>query len=539
MARARRRDRLRAAMSQDSSAQLESLVTALTRQFQAQGLTTERFDTHISTVLLAGSHAYKFKKPVDFGFLDFSTLERRRHFCMRELTLNLRHAPGLYEDVVPITPGPTLGGDGPAIEYALRMRRFASDARLDVALARGQVRADDLTDIARTLAAAHAQAAGAPPLGSFGTPTLIHHQLFAGLDVLADVMPRLDDLRSALERAHRERIAAFETRLQGGHVRDCHGDLHLTNLVRHGGRWQAFDCIEFDDELRYIDTASDLAFLLMDFDVRAHTVYANQLLNDYLDTSSDYGALSVLDFYLPYRSVVRAKVARLSADGSGSTTDHDARRRARRHLELVSRYLAPRPSPALYLTHGVSGSGKSWIAARIAGARGFIHLRSDIVRKRLAGLAPDAQSGSATGGGIYGEAQTAATYERLAHLAALVLAQGYSVIVDASCLRAAQRAPFEAIARAQGVRYTLIDCTAPREVLEARIETRRAVGRDPSEATVAVLARQLDGREPLSTHERRMAIAIRDLEDEAEVRNLPGGGRLCAATGPGAVRVTQ
>lgn len=526
-------------MSRDSSTPLESLVTALTRQFQAQGLTTERFDTHISTVLLAGSHAYKFKKPVDFGFLDFSTLERRRHFCMRELTLNLRHAPDLYEDVVPITPGPTLGGDGPALEYALRMRRFASDARLDVALARGQVRADDLTEIAHTLAASHAQAPGAPPLGNFGTPTLVHHQLFAGLDVLADVAPRLDGIRAALERAHRERIAAFEARLQGGHVRDCHGDLHLTNLVRHAGHWQAFDCIEFDDALRYIDTASDLAFLLMDFDVREHTVYANQLLNDYLDASGDYAALSVLDFYLPYRSVVRAKVARLGADGSGSAEDQDARRRARRHLDLVGRYLAPRPPPALYVTHGVSGSGKSWVAARVAGARGFIHLRSDVERKRLAGLKPDARTASVTGGGIYGESQTAATYERLARLAALVLAQGYSVIVDASCLRAAQRAAFEAIARAQGARYTLIDCTAPRAVLEARIEARRAAGRDPSEATVDVLARQLDGREPLSAHERRLAIAIRDLEDAAEVRNLPGGGRLCAATGPGAARVTR
>ena len=514
-------------MSTHDAAPLEALVTALLRQFAADGVPVERFDTHISTVLLAGEFAYKFKKAVNFGFLDFSTLDRRHHYCTLELALNRRHAPALYVDVLPVTPGPTLGGDGPALEYVVRMRRFATDDRLDIALARGVVRTADITAIAHGLATAHAQAPGMPPLGNFGSPTLIRSQLLAGFDVLADLAPDLPALQGALAAAHAAKAAAFEDRLQRGHVRDCHGDLHLSNIVHYNGHWLPFDCIEFDDGLRYIDTASDLAFLLMDLDVREHVPYANQLLNDYLDASGDYTALAVLDYYLLYRTIVRAKVAAIEArDGSESTGTDDARRRAARHLALARRYLTPRAAPALYLAHGVSGSGKSWTAARLARARGFIHLRSDVERKRLAGLSSRAASGSELDAGLYASVHTEATYARLVTLADAVLAQGHTVVVDASFLQAAQRARFAELADRRGVHFTIIDCDAPREVLEARIRARGATGEDPSEATTAVLARQLATRQALSASERRHVIAASDVLDEQALRQLPGGDRV-------------
>ena len=318
---------------------LDVLVTALAARFAASGVATERFDTHISTVLVAGDHAYKFKKPVNFGFLDFSTLARRAHYLALELSLNRRLAPALYIDVLPVTAGPVLDGSGEPIEYALRMRRFATDDRLDRALARGDVRSSDITAIAHLMAAAHQSAGAASALDDFGTPTLVRSQLLSGLDPLADVAPDLAHLRVALSDRHAACVAALEDRLQCGHVRDCHGDLHLSNFVRHEGRWLAFDCIEFSSELRFIDTASDLAFPLMDLDVREHAIYANQMLNDYLASTGDYGLLSVLDFYLLYRTIVRAKVARLSY--RDEATDPDAHRRTLLHLALARRYLAP------------------------------------------------------------------------------------------------------------------------------------------------------------------------------------------------------
>lgn len=506
---------------------LEALIVALGEQFAREGLTVERFDTHISTVLLAGEHAYKFKKPVDFGFLDFSTLARRRHYCERELELNRRHAPGIYLDVLPVTAGPTLGGEGPALEYTLRMRRFATADRLDMVLARGEVQDADLTALAQMLAASHAHAAGAPPVGTYGSPTLIRHQLLAGLECLGDIDPDLSGLLRELDGACTATVAAFEQRLQTGHVRDCHGDLHLTNLVRHAGHWSAFDCIEFDDELRYIDTASDLAFLLMDLDVRGQFTFANRLLNDYLEASGDHAALSVLRYYLVYRTVVRAKVARLAADGSGDAADRDARARATRHLALARRYLDEQAAPALFLMHGVSGSGKSWVARRLADVLGCVHLRSDVERKRLAGLAPGADSGSAPDSGLYTPDSTAATYARLLHLADTVLGHAYPVIVDATCLQAAQRAPFAALAREHGCPYVIIDCDAPREVLEARIRARQAAGEDPSEATTEVLARQLAQRESLSAKEQHHVVRADGLlADAPRLRALPGRGRL-------------
>jgi uncharacterized protein len=499
---------------------LATLVDALAQRFSAQGLVTERFDTHISTVLLAGAHAYKFKKPVDFGFLDFSTLERRRHYCEVELTLNRRYAPDLYLDVLPVTAAGSLDGDGPAVEFALRMRRFATDDRLDRALARGSVRSEDITAIAQMLAHTHQRAGSAPLPGDFGAPTLVRSQLLSGLEVLAGVSTDPVGLRETLDARCAARVAALEDRVQGGHIRDCHGDLHLTNIMRHAGHWQPFDCIEFSDELRYIDTASDLAFLLMDLDVREHGIYANQLLNDYLAASGDYGLLAVLDLYLVYRTIVRAKVACLG------TAEADQRARASRHLDLARRYLAARPAPALSITHGVSGSGKSWVATRIAGARGFVHIRSDHERRRLAGLAAGATSHSELGAGLYAVQQTEATYARLAHLAGAILRLGYSVIVDATFLQARQRDRFRELARETGAHFTILDCEASRPVLEARLRARAADGRDPSEATPAVMARQLETRQALSGYERRLAIRSVELEDDAAVMRLPGGDRV-------------
>lgn len=506
---------------------LEGLVDALARQFEAGGVATERFATHVSLVLLAGDYAYKFKKPVDFGFLDFSTLAKRAHFCALELALNRRLAPGIYVDVQPVSigpSGPVLGGEGTPVEYALRMRRFATSDRLDEVLSRGALREADITAIAAQIAEAHGHAHGAPATSPFGAPTLVRRQMLDGLDVLAAVVPDHAALLQRLESACASHVAAIEDRLQRGHVRDCHGDLHLSNLVRWRGRWLPFDCIEFSDELRYIDTASDLAFPLMDLDVRGASGFGNRLLNEYLTASGDFGALSVLDLYCVYRSVVRAKVACL-AGAAAAVGEDGPLRRAREHVALARRYLDRPRAPALLITHGVSGSGKSWLAARIAAARGFVHLRSDHERRRLAGLALGAPSHSGLEGGLYAAGRTDATYERLARLAGIVLGAGHSVIVDATFLRGRHRAALRGVADACAATCAILDCDAPPDVLRERVRRRQREGGDPSEATLEVLERQLRSREPLTEAERAVARPAADA-DGAFIAALPGSDRL-------------
>jgi len=514
-------------MAERDTDALRALVDALARRFEAAGEPTERFETHISIVLLAGDFAYKFKKPVDFGFLDFSTLARRAHFCALELALNRRHAPALYVDVLPVTEGPSLNSPGKAIEYALRMRRFATAERLDQVMQRGALASGDLAAIAAALADAHANAAPAPPSSVFGTPTLVRRQMLDGLSVVTDALPDGGELLEALEALCLGNVAAVEDRLQSGHVRDCHGDLHLSNIVRFEGRWLPFDCIEFSDELRYIDTASDLAFLLMDLDVRGHDAAANRLLNEYLTVSGDFGALSVLKLYCVYRSVVRAKVARLQ-QGATPEAASEAAQKARAHVALARRYLARAGSPALYITHGVSGSGKSWLASRVTSARGFVHIRSDYERRRLAGLALDAASHSGIDSGLYATASTDATYQRLAQVASTILRAGCSAVVDASFLRARHRAALEAVARECGAHFGIFDCEAPAEVLRERIVARRHAGRDPSEATLEVLDYQLRTRDMLTARERGHALQATALDD-ASLAALPGCGRIPGA----------
>ncbi|MEX2479329.1 MAG: phosphotransferase, partial [Gammaproteobacteria bacterium] len=275
---------------------------------------SRRHDTHISAVILAGSHAWKFKKPVDFGFVDFTTLERRRHFCDREIELNRRFAPTLYEGVEAVTAADDAG----VVEYAVRMRRFEAAATLDQLVSADAVEADEIAAFARELAAIHAGLAAVDPGSPYGQAALACQQILAAtaapLD--AELPPRFAVQLAATVEGLRDELAA---RKSAGHVRDCHGDLHLTNIVRFEGRLVAFDCIEFNDELRIIDTLSDAAFLLMDLDHYGAGSLANAFFNHYIEASGDHAGLQVLPLYLAYRSLIRAKVALLgeTRDGRG------------------------------------------------------------------------------------------------------------------------------------------------------------------------------------------------------------------------------
>ena len=365
--------------------------------------------THAAYVVLTGEYAYKVKKPVNLGFLDFSTLEKRHFFCHEELRLNSRHTPDVYLAVVPIVAHHgafRLGaGAGEIVDYALKMRQFPQSGLLSALFARGELTLEHMTQLGQRVAAMHAldptdlaiQAFGAlDAIGQVIADNYRSGQAYIGRDQTAQQHAETKAFTDALLRDHPE---WFAQRQADGMIRECHGDLHLNNVYYQAGEMHPFDCIEFNPAFRNIDVLYDVAFMLMDLDVREHAIFANQLLNDYLAATGDYGLLSVLDLYLVYRTIVRAKVARLAADDMAQ--DPEAHHRALLHLDLARRYLTPRAAPALYITHGVSGSGKSWVATRIARARGFVHVRSDHERRRLAGLAPAAASHSEQDQGLY------------------------------------------------------------------------------------------------------------------------------------------
>jgi aminoglycoside phosphotransferase family enzyme/predicted kinase len=452
-------------------------------------------ETHISWVLLTGEYAYKIKKPVDFGFLDFSTLQRRRHFCQEELRLNRRFAEMLYVDVVAITRdrgAARIGGDGEVIEYAVRMRQFPSEMQLDRLLASGQMLSDELAQFGEELARVHAALPQCDASSAFGTAAAvlapvrenfaqIRQSRFAAIS--KDVV---GELEAWSERAHAALAAVFEQRRRDGYVRECHGDLHLSNLVRLGDATRAFDCIEFSESLRWIDVISDAAFLVMDCAVRARSDLAFTFLDAYLERTGDYQGGALLGFYLVYRSMVRAKVAALQAQ---RTDDAPLQQRFLAHLQFA-RDRALRPRAVVVLMCGLSGSGKSWIAQRLVQTLPGMRIRSDVERKRLADLSAQARTGSPVDSGLYSAQRTAALYDHLMGCAAALARGGERVIVDATFLTRTRRDAFRAAAAQAGAACVVVHCVAPRAVLEARIELRRAQQQDPSEATIEVLDAQ-------------------------------------------------
>lgn len=482
----------------------------------------EVIETHISWVVLAGAYAYKLKKSLNLGFLDFSTLEKRHFSCAEEVRLNRRTAPDIYIDVIAIAgsiDAPCVcvpGNDGgtPVLEYAVRMHRFAHEEGLDFRLGRGELTRSDIVELAAMVANFHAGAERASG-AVYGTPALVQEQALqnftqtpaAALDAVSAA--RLRDLRRWTESEYRRIEPLLAERARGGFVRECHGDLHLANLVRHGGRIVAFDCIEFNPALRWIDVASDLAFTLMDLRHRGRPDFARVALNAYLEYSADWDCATLLPFYLVYRAMVRAKVAAIRAGEHGVTADARAAALADMgaHLELAAGFTRPARTH-LVITCGLSGSGKSHIAARLVELRDHVWLRADVERKRMAGIGALERSGAALDQGMYSPANTARVYAHLAGVAESLLAGGNSVVVDATCLKRSQRDLFRQVAVRLGVQLVILAVGADRAELARRITARAALGNDASEATHAVLDAQIASAEPLGADEMACALQV-------------------------------
>ena len=478
----------------------------------------ELLQTHISCVLLAGNYAYKIKKPVNLGFLDFSTLAARRYYCAEELRLNRRTAPGLYLDVIPIAgseSAPLLGGGGPAIEYAVKMRRFGQDALLDRMAKRGALAQQHIDALALGLARFHASIERAGPARESGSSKRILAPALQNFEQLRQLVSAKADLALLARlgdwtaREHAALDAVFDARKRDGWVRECHGDLHLGNIALLDGVPTPFDGIEFSADLRWTDVMNEVAFLMMDLIDHGLPRLAFRFLNAYLEQTGDYAGLRVLRFYLVYRALVRAKVACMRAhqDGMAAREHSDIEQEYRRHLHLAERLAAPRHA-ALLIMHGLSGSGKTTIAQGLLEALGAVRLRSDVERKRLFGLAAGARSGSGLHAGLYAPGASERTYARLAGLAREVLAARYPVIVDAAFLQRSQRERFAELARGAGAAFAIAACTASPAALRARVALRELAARDASEAGLAVLEHQFATEEPLAADECAHTLAI-------------------------------
>jgi uncharacterized protein len=504
-------------LSGDNAARLawhERLVASLLRDPQAMPAPPDRrglITTAISSLVVAGDEVFKLRKPLTLDFLDFSTAEQRRHDCDEELRLNRRTAPAVYLDVRPITgspDAPRLGGEATAaIDWALRMRRFDDHQRLDRLADRQELDAPLIDALALVVARFHAALPPSPP--AYGQPYSVRHWAIGNFEALASGpaarshASRLAALRAWTETEY-ERIAPLlAARHAGGFVRECHGDLHLANIVLVDGQPLPFDCLEFNPALRHIDVMADLSFLFMDLQRRGLPALAWRVVNAWAEHTGDYAGLATLRFFAVYRALVRAKVALLRAE------QHDAQAWTafERDLARAEALSAPLHSALhLVLTSGVSGSGKSTVAQLLVDALGAIRIRSDVERKRLFGLAAQARPSPDDVARLYGADATVRTYARLGELARTLLCAGMHVVVDAAFLRRHERDAMRALAAEAGAHTTLLDCHAPAAVLRERVRRRLADNRDASDADGAVLEHQLATREPTADDEHARAL---------------------------------
>jgi aminoglycoside phosphotransferase family enzyme/predicted kinase len=468
------------------SAPLPELIQSLLRPdaYPHEAGDIQLIQTHISYVVLAGAYAYKIKKPLDLHFLDYSTLERRRLMCEEEVRLNRRLCPEAYLGVEPIVRrdgGYRVGGEGEALEYAVKMRRMPEEAMMPAMLARGAVTEADIRRIAGMLAAFHATSASDERTARFGSADSLRANWDENFEQTAPFIGRTITLaqhelmRGYVDRFLRGRAALIEERAASGRVRDCHGDLRSDSIVIHpDGGICVMDCIEFNDRIRYGDVAGDVGFLAMDLDFRGRPDLADELMSAYLNAVDDETLPCVLDFYRAYRAYVRGKVESMQMD-EPEVSDAGraaALERATAYFALAQGYAEQPPARTLVVMSGLSGSGKSYVGAAVASRLGAAFLRSDTTRQRIFSVPGEGRHAEAYGSGIYTEESRARVYEALHQRAAQQLRLGLPVVLDATYSRVADRAAAMRIAGETATPALVLHVAADEETVRGRMVQR-------------------------------------------------------------------
>lgn len=453
----------------------------------------ELIQTHASIVLLTGDIAYKLKKPVNFGFLDYSTVTKRQHFCEEEIRLNQRGAKELYLAVLPISQQDRkyqFGQDGEIVDYAVKMVQFPQSALLSRMFESGQITTSDIEEMGRVVARFHAEAQTSECISSFGTVAKIRQSIDDNYRQTEKYIGRAQtQLQYTQTKAYTDRFLLehsqlFLDRIAGGFIRECHGDLHLRNICCWQTKILLFDCIEFNESFRFVDPMYDVAFAVMDLEARGRKDLANRFLNTYVEQTGDWAGLQVLPMYLSRQAYVRAKVTSFLLDDAGiSSQDRAAAAKtAENYYHQAWEYTRPKQGRLIMLA-GLSGSGKSTLGKQIAEFLNGVQIRSDAVRKHLGGI-PLLTKGDDS---LYTPEMTARTYQQVLSLGAKLAAQGFTVILDAKYDRQSLRAAVIDLAQSEGMQLDIIHCNAPEIVLLDRLAQRTG---DIADATVDLLASQ-------------------------------------------------
>lgn len=440
----------------------------------------ELAQTQMSFAFLTDQFVYKVKKAVDLGYLDYTTLEKRRFFCQKEIELNRRLCPETYLGVVPITQDRgaiRIGGRGEAIEYAVKMRRLPQKAMMDVLLADNRVSAEMITGVAQKLAAFHQEAETNAEISAFGEIKAVTRntdenfgqtEKYIGRTISEDNYRRIKDYTDSFVE---ENAPLFNRRIKEGRIRDCHGDLHAAHIC-FASDICIYDCIEFNDRFRYCDIASEMAFLAMDLDHYGRADLSRALIKAYVADSGDKELLKLLGFYKSYRAYVRGKVESFKLDDP-----YISKGEKEKTLEIAASYFDlarayTRAKPVLFITVGLVGTGKSTLAKALSKRLGLAVISSDVTRKQLAGVPLNEHRFDDFTGGIYSAELSRKTYDKLFAGAGDILSDGGSVVLDASFIKAEERLKARRLAEETGADFFIIECRLDEENIKKRLARR-------------------------------------------------------------------
>lgn len=467
--------------------------------------------THISVVFIAGDKVYKIKKPVNFGFLNFSSLNKRRYYCRQEVSLNSRFSEGIYQGVVSIYNEHgifNLEGRGQEVEVAVLMRRIPEDSIMVNMLEHDLITFDMLDKLAERLSDLHQKAQTNPVISSYGSIPVICQNLRENFSQTERFIPEILSKEWYEETAKLSndflRVCSdlLAERVQKGFIRDCHGDLRSDHVV-FAEKIMLIDCIEFNDRFRFGDTASDLSFLLMDLDYRAYPSFSRRIQDRYSAVSANHDIAKLIPFYKSYRAFVRGKVHGFAFEETEVSEDDKVihSTRAKNYFKLSLAYLKPEPPPALIITYGFTGTGKSYVAAKLAQRLGAKVIRSDVLRKHSYGPSPTKQRLDNYGAGIYTASTTELIYQTMFSEAEQHLSRGDSIILDASFLKISHRLEAADMAQRTNAVFIIVECVAPVAVVRRRLEARMRERKDPSDGRWEIYLRQQEIFDPIQEQE--------------------------------------
>lgn len=472
----------------------------------------ELLQTHISFILLTGDYAYKIKKIVDFGFLDYSTLEKRRYFCEQELRMNQQQAPDLYLEVLPIIE---IGDrfqfgeqEDSGIEYALKMRQFPEENLLINLFTQDQLTTKEMEELGKVVAQFHQNCPTNHDILKWGEIAQIRHSIDGNYQKTqkyigcCQTQEQYEQTKQYTDSFFETYEAVFQSRIDHHWIRECHGDLHLKNICLYQNQILLFDRIEFNEEFRFVDVMYDVAFVVMDLEGRGRADLGNRFLNTYIEQMGDWAGLQLLPFYLTRQAYVRAKVNSLILDDPAVSEEQKeiAKQEAIQYYKLAWQYTR-RSSGGIVMMSGLSGSGKSTTARKLSKRLNAIHIRSDAVRKHLAHV-PLYEPG---GEEIYTLEMTEKTYQRLLELGLLLAKQGFWVILDAKYDQQEQRGKVIETCNSYQLPLQIIECTAPMDILQERLQHRQG---DIADATADLLTSQRAKAQPFTDDEKNYLTTI-------------------------------